>query len=257
MFNFGIGSANGSIKSFNMYRTLLLIITLAYGLNSFAQKGIYDDLLVFYVDEKYEKCLAKAETYTQKESTRKDPLPYLYMSMSLYEMSKIEKFDEDYPKAFRNALKYAVKYRKKDKDVEYFSDYEDYWSELNHKCMETAENFVQEENWSKAKGYYKYMTSYDPGNVGAWILRIYTEIKLNMGREAELHALEMEKALADQGSVENLSPDKQELLRNALIIYGEDLYSAGRSDSARKVMDIGSDAFMENEEFKMVWDGMQ
>lgn len=240
-----------------MFRTILLSITMAYGLTSFAQKGVYDDLLVLYVDEKYEKCLAKAETYTQKESTRKHALPYLYMSMSLFEMSKLEKFDEDYPKAFRNALKYAVKYRKKDKDVEYFDDYEDYWAELNQKCMEIAENYFQEENWSKAKSYYKYMTSYDPGNVGAWIMRMHAEINLNMAREVEMHGKEMEKALADQGDVENLSPDKQQLLRNALISYSEYLHSSGRSDSARKVMDIGSDAFMENEEFKMVWDEIQ
>ena len=91
-----------------MHRTLLVIMALAYTLSGVSQKGVYEDLLVMYVDEKYEKCLGKAESYTLKESTRKDPLPYLYMSMCFFEMSKLEKFDEDYPKAFRSSLKYAV-----------------------------------------------------------------------------------------------------------------------------------------------------
>ena len=78
-----------------------------------------------YVDEEYEKCLVKAEGYTINEETKKDPLPYLYMSMCLYEMSKIEKYTamEDYKKADRDAMKYAEKYRKKDKNKEFFDNY--------------------------------------------------------------------------------------------------------------------------------------
>ena len=134
-----------------MYKTLLCFLALAYAVNTSAQKGVYEDLLVLYVDEKYDKCLGKSESYTLKESTRKDALPYLYMSMCFFEMSKLEKYDEDYPKAFRSSLKYAVKYRKKDKESEYFSDYDDYWSELNFTTMEVAENYFDEGNYSKAK----------------------------------------------------------------------------------------------------------
>jgi len=237
-----------------MYKTLLCFLALAYGINSSAQKGVYEDLLVLYVDEKYDKCLGKAESYTLKESTRKHALPYLYMSMCFFEMSKLEKYDEDYPKAFRSALKYAVKYRKKDKESEYFSDYDDYWSELNTTTMEVAENYFDEGNYSKAKSYYKYMTSYDLENAGAWIMRVHSELKLNMAREAEMHMAEGKKALKSLGSIEHLSVDRQELLRTALIKYSEYLVEEGRSDSARKTMDIGSDVFLENEEFKMVWD---
>ncbi|MCB0198137.1 MAG: hypothetical protein KDJ65_39710, partial [Anaerolineae bacterium] len=83
-------------------RTFLAAALLAFtAFTATAQKHVYEDLLVLFVDENYEKCLAKAENYTVNDDTRKDPLPYLYMSMSLYEMSKLEEFNEDYPKASR------------------------------------------------------------------------------------------------------------------------------------------------------------
>ena len=115
---------------------------LALTTTSRAQEKQYDDLLVKYVDEKYEDCLAKAERYTQNDNTKRDPLPYLYMSMCLFEMSKIPKYQEmdDYKKADRDALKWAEKYRKKDKNKEFFNNYEDYWSELNTMAQESGMN---------------------------------------------------------------------------------------------------------------------
>ena len=70
-----------------------------------AQSKPYEDLLVKYVDEKYEDCIVKAERYTMADDTKKDALPYLYMSMCLFEMSKIPKYQEmeDYKNADREA----------------------------------------------------------------------------------------------------------------------------------------------------------
>src|SRR5690606_10685134 len=75
-----------------LMKRLLLIPFTAFlastATDALAQDKQYDDLLVRYVDEKYEDCLVRAERYTQGDKTKKDPLPFLYMSMCLYEMSK-------------------------------------------------------------------------------------------------------------------------------------------------------------------------
>ncbi|MEY3835453.1 MAG: hypothetical protein RI989_881 [Bacteroidota bacterium] len=68
-------------------KKLLLFVFLIGSLKSFAQTD-YPDLLAMFVDEKYEKCLYKAEKYTLNEKTKKDPLPYLFMSRCYFEMSK-------------------------------------------------------------------------------------------------------------------------------------------------------------------------
>ena len=60
---------------------ILTIAAFLLGSASFAQKHVYEDLLVMYVDEKYDKCIAKAEGYTMADDTKKDALPFLYMSM--------------------------------------------------------------------------------------------------------------------------------------------------------------------------------
>ena len=60
------------------FLTLGLVATLS--LPTFAQKHVYEDLLVKFVDEKYEDVLAKAQGYVDNDETKKDPLPYLCIS---------------------------------------------------------------------------------------------------------------------------------------------------------------------------------
>lgn len=254
---FGIVIASCSTKSGNMIqKVLLLALTLSYGIVSNAQKHVYEDLLVLYVDEKYDKCLMKAENYTMKDDTRKDPLPYLYMSMSLFEMSKLEKFEEDYPKAFRDALKYAEKFRKKDKNVEFFFNYEDYWAELNEACAEQAENFMDEEKWSKAKRYYDYMVSYHPENPGAWLLYTLAQTRYNQVREAELSMAEFEKVMGAT-ELEGLAPDQKKLLKSALIRYAEYQESMGAKSTALEFMDKGKDLYRDDKEFMAYYNALK
>ncbi len=154
-----------------MMRSLLLAALSTLFLAAQAQKQPYEDLLVKYVDEKYEDCLAKAQAYTEKESSKKDPLPFLYMSMSLYEMSKIEKYRamEEYKKSDRDAVKFAEKYRKKDKNKEFFDNYADYWSNLNEMAGGAGLNDYESNAFSKAKQWFDGMTGYYPENPGRMV----------------------------------------------------------------------------------------
>ena len=68
---------------------LSLFIGLA-GLSASAQAPSYDYLLVLFVDGEYEKLVKKAEKYTLNEKTKKDPIPWFYLSKGLYAISKSE-----------------------------------------------------------------------------------------------------------------------------------------------------------------------
>ncbi|NUQ15399.1 MAG: hypothetical protein HUU33_08750 [Flavobacteriales bacterium] len=233
----------------------LFAAALLFGstLGASAQKHVYEDLLVLYVDENYEKCLGKAEGYTLNDNTKKDPLPYLYMSMCLYEMSKIEKYQADYPKAARDAVKWAEKYRKKDKNKEFFGNYEDYWAELNKMSMEQGENFFEEGSFSKAKSLFDGMVGYYPENPGAWIMLALSQYKSNLVKEGDLSMKEYAKAAlnADTGS---LPEDQKKLLKNALIRYSEFLNTKGMRDSARSTINLGKEHFMEDPDFKLQYE---
>lgn len=240
-----------------MRKALLLICALSYGLVTTAQKHVYEDLLVYFVDEKYEKCLFKSVGYSDKDDTKKDALPYLYMSMCYYEMSKMEKYDMDYPKAFRDALKYAEKFRKKDKNLEFFNNYEDYWSELNEKCSEVAENYMDDESWSKAKRYYDYMVSYQPENSGAWLLYSLAQIKYKQIREADVSLAKFDEVFAAVPDLESLPMDQKNLLKSALIRYAEYQESLGSSSTALEYMEKGKDLFKGDKEFDSYYEALR
>jgi len=229
----------------------LLLSTTA----SFAQNHVYEDLLIMYVDEEYEKCLYKADRYIEKDETRRDPLPYLYMSLCYHEMSTMEKYttDPDYKYSARDALKYAVKYRKKDKDLEFFTHYEDYWSELNTVAMETGLFYMDDKAYSKAKRQFDRMTRYYPENPGAWQLLALSQLRMNLARDAALSMKEYHKAYLAVADVKRLPKDQQRLLREAMLRYTEYLNTKGMRDSARTTIAMGKDHFKEDLEFKALY----
>lgn len=239
-------------------KTLLTIaFAVALHVGAAAQKHVYEDLLVLYVDEKFEKCIAKAETYIGGDETKRDALPFLYVSMCYYEMSKDPKFEADYPKASVDALKWAVKYRKKDKEKEFFNNYEDYWASLNTLAQEMGENLLDDpKGLSKAKQIFTSVTGYYPENPGGWLMLALAQYKANLTKEGDASIASFDKSIAAAGDVSTLAPDQKKLLKNGLIRYVDYLVSKGMRDKARKYATLGKDAFMEEPDFKGMWDSL-
>jgi len=238
-------------------KNLIAATALLASISLQAQKHVYEDLLVLYVDEKYEKCMEKALSYTENDATKKDALPFLYVSMCNYEMSKVEKYAADYPKAGRDALKWAEKYRKKDKDKEFFNNYEDYWSSLNTMAGETGENLIDDpKGLSKAKANFDAMTGYYPENPGPWLMLAVVQYKSNLAKEGDLSVAAFDKAIDAAGDIKTLPKDQQKLLKNALIRYADHLVDKGDRSKARKYAEIGKDAFMEEPDFKGLWESL-
>jgi tetratricopeptide (TPR) repeat protein len=190
-------------------------------LGALAQKHIYEDLLVLYVDEKYDKCIFKAEGYTTNDKTKRDALPFLYISMCYHEMSKQEKYLADNPKASRDALKWAEKYRRKDKDLEFFHNYEDYWMSLNTQAMEMAGHHMDMGEHSKARRIYARMVGYMPENPGAWQMLALSQIHMRMHREAAETMKRFDEAYQAVPDLERLPADQRKLLKDGLLRYAD------------------------------------
>jgi len=95
-------------------KTILFLLISIWGFSHLsAQSGRkeFDKLIFLYIDEKYEKCAKLGKNYTENSDLRREPIPYLYVSMSLFEISKSDVLREKYPTAFKNSMKYAYKYR--------------------------------------------------------------------------------------------------------------------------------------------------
>lgn len=240
------------MKKFFLFAALLLQQVAAH-----AQKHVYEDLLVLYVDEKYEKCIWKAEGYAEAEATKKDALPLLYISMCYHEMSKQEKYQADYPKAGREAMKWAEKYRRKDKELEFWKNYEDYWMSLNTAALEEGENAMEDpKGVSRARQVFTSMTKYHPENPGPWLLLAVTQYKSNLAKDADLSVKEFDKALKAAGDIGTLPADQKKALKAALIRYADHMTSTGNKDAARRYVALGKDHFMGEADFKGLYESL-
>ncbi len=236
----------------------------------------FTELVILYADEDYEKCLKKSLKYIDKPETKKEPLPYIYASMAYFEMSRDGRYKETYPRAYKRALTYAVKYRKKDKTGVHFEDYATYWSELKAVAIEEAENYIAEASHLGREGekYYrkalygmKKITGFDPDDAGAWLLRGTLEIQTRnrkMGQEYTKKAQELMTDMTVKQLAEE-SSKSQYLLRYAVIHTSKFYISQNRLEEAREIMEAGKPLFYKkqdvlqityNKEFKELWDDL-
>ncbi len=237
-----------------MKKFILLLAIFSGSIVAFAQKN-YEDLMNLQVDEKFEKLLYKAEKYTLNDKTKKDALPYLFMSIGYFEISKLAEFSEDYPKAFTSALKYAVKYKKKDKGLEFFDEYKDYFEELRKATTQEADALYDQEKYSKVKSLCKYLVKIDDKDIGAHLLNGLCLERMKYKKEA-IEAFQKAKELLEAGGIDDLTPEQTKLLKLALVNVGEYYAEIGKSSEAKEYMEFGLEKFGDDNYFMSTYDNL-
>jgi hypothetical protein len=155
----------------------LVVLSLFLGLSTFAQPPGFQDLVILYADGKYDKCIAKAEKYTQKDDTKREPVPYVYMSMALFEISKNSsewvKKDPQYARAFGSALRYAGSFYKKAqrKDGFEIGEYQDHLDALALVVLDDVQLYWEEEQYSKAASEMGKLANFAGDNAGVMLLK--------------------------------------------------------------------------------------
>ncbi|MFZ5552213.1 MAG: hypothetical protein ACOZCO_03785, partial [Bacteroidota bacterium] len=170
-----------------MKKIFVLAMALAYSFSSqLAKAQEYEDLQVLWIDQKYEKLVAKAEKYTTSDKTKNDPLPYLYMCKALYRISQDEKLreKEQFVKAEGDALNYAVKYKKKDKSGTYKQDADAFFAEMKKTIFEQTENYYEAKDYKKVLAQMKKVAVFDDQNGSVWIMKGIAEMELKNKAEA-------------------------------------------------------------------------
>ncbi len=227
---------------------ILCVILFCGSLQIQAQDDNYNDLIFLIIDGEYEKALDKAEKFTKKEKTKRDPVPYLYMSMAQFEMSKREEFTEEYPRAFRDAIKNASKFARYDRDNEYVTEYENFLTELKLEIMREARFYYEEENWRRSVTYAKYISRIDPNNLSALLLRGVAEVKSRNEYQAKTTFEEADDALKGF-SPGDLSSDELPQLRYTILEYAALQKEIGAPERAEPFLTMGSEVFAEDPEF--------
>lgn len=226
------------------------------------------DLLALIADEKYEKCLFKCEKLIANEKTKKEPLPYLYASMSYYEMSRDHKYKDDYPKAFKSSLSYLGKYRKKDKSYEYKEDAEEFIEKLKFILLEEIENYAldnTEKSAKKAASLLKKIITFDPNDYGAKLtqgLNYILSKNKTEGKKVVADAFKAIKTIGTDVEFGDMTESQQTYLKFALMQYAKFQLEID-TEGAKETISLGHQFFYEdrddclvddNSDFKELYD---
>ena len=137
--------------------TLLFFFIGAFTFLSNAQPPEYGDLNVYYADGNYEKLIKAAMKYTTGDKTRKHALPYLYLSMANLEISKGGDLAEKYPRAFKDAIKYAGKCIQKDKEGTVYAQNIPHFTKCKKGVFEQMRNLAESNDYGRLTGVIPLM----------------------------------------------------------------------------------------------------
>lgn len=245
-----------TMQSMNKFLSAL-ILTLVISIPSFSQDDEveedkyaddFKEILFMVIDGDYEKAVSKSEKFMEKEATRRDPRPYIYGSMAYFEISRNEELAEEYPRAFREAIKYGYKARRYDKENKYMPEFDRYLTELKAEVMQEARYQYETENWRKSVTYSKYVNRIDPKDMSALLLKGAAEFRGRNAYQAET-TFEEAKALIPEFSPSDVPSESKPAYRYAAIEFAKLMDEEGRKADARPFLDALTPVLAEDPEF--------
>ena len=238
-----------------MKKLLFLLLVLSANL-SMAQPPSYDDLLILYTDENWEKLIKEAEKYTLKEDTKMDPMAHLWLAKGLYKMSLSGSDKEEYKNAYKDAINAMGKFVKLDKSGSFRASESKFYVEFKQSLVENISNELA--NPKKAVGWVSKYYKLEPSFIGAKYLEGACKYLDADKSSANLLWKEGETALKTL-TVESFDswsdPDKQ--LFKMGILKTVECYQASRQiDKAKTLLGKVAQYYENDEEFKEVYDSV-
>ncbi|OIQ35202.1 MAG: hypothetical protein BM555_04165 [Crocinitomix sp. MedPE-SWsnd] len=230
------GSMNNlkNITSAAKKLAFVFILLIGFGGKAKAQPPTYDDLIILYADNAYDKLLKKAEKYTQGKDSKKDALPFLYMAKCNFQMSKDQKWLEKYPKAFNDAIRFAGNVIKKDKEGVIVEENKEFFIDLKTAVVEDIKNLVEEGSYAKLMGYIAKLHRFSKDDVGSYFLRAAAQYQEKDKGGAKLSQKEAWERLEAVESVDGWSDIDKEMLRVGVIEYCNAQINVMRQETAAK-----------------------
>lgn len=203
--------------------------------------GTNEKLAKLYNQGKYESCLFKADNLTYKEGSSRDPEPYLYMALCFYELSQSEDefIREDYKDGLKQAIKYAAKFTKKDKDKELYNSNLDFIEKLRGEQKKKIKQELNNNKYRKAASSAKLYNQLNIENDFAIIYLIGMCEMLSNNYSQGPRNMEKGKEKLDE-MLENgtFKPDPKikPLLIDVFLKYSEFLVNDNKAVEAEKIL---------------------
>lgn len=188
----------------------------------------FDKLFDLYTMDKVEDCAWKAQKLTENDKYKKAPEPYLYFAMCMlhiWEQNEEEPLEEgvepEFPKPYKNCMKYAAKARKKDKSGEICGQNEDFYTRLKDIGRKHAHYYIDTDDYRKAVTEYKLVAKTDPKDAHfQFMVGTCEALSRNVGA-ARISINESVASLSTSYNDESFEPNKESLpvLEEAMILY--------------------------------------
>ena len=232
-------------------KKILLFILSSFFIANFSYSQVvgskFEKLTKLYNEQRYEDCLYKSDNYTYKDKTKREPEPYLYLAMCYYQISLIDDPDllEDYPKALKNAIKYLIKFKKKDKKDEYFTKNIDFVKKIANIIIDEAKKYYKDKNYRKAARSFKQYSKLFPEDNNIKYMIGACDMQANNYSEGQKYISEAIIKLQDNYKNEKSLKNTNTflILEDAFILYSGYLVEDKKIDSAQATITIAKQFF--------------
>lgn len=214
-----------------------------------AQSDKYDELIILYADEKYEKLIEQSEKLVGKDANKKDAEPYFWMSKAFYKISLSGTSDPTYKNAYKSAAKSLAKGMKKDKDTSVTEYNIEYVEEFQHSLKELVVNDLLVGDYRKAGGWAQQYSKISHNEVGAEYLVAATKYRAGDKNGAKSIFSKCEKTLQSINSIENWSEPDRVLLKAGVLQSAECFLESKQLNKAMDLLNSVKPWFIEDEEF--------
>jgi hypothetical protein len=229
------------MNSIKQLLTLFLFSIITSSLSAQVVGGMNFKLEKIYMAEKYEDVAYKGMNMIENDKYKKDPEIYLYISMAWYEISQMndEKMQEEYPKALRDAFKYAAKFVKKDRDGVWYEDNADFFEDLKKAGIADAAEYIDNPKKLRvAVSNYKYMTKAMPDD---WNLLFFKGVLEQTNRNTGQAERDIQLAMTNLVQLyanPKYRPSKasKPILEDGFMRWTDIMLEQNYADSAKKTM---------------------
>ncbi len=238
-----------------MKKIIAILGLLFYaGSSTIAQAPEYNDLIILYADGNYEKLIREASKYNEKDDTKKDAIPYLWLSKGLYAISQVGDRDAMYKNAFKESVNALGKFKKRDRGGAIYAEHTEYVEEMKKAILEGVYNEIDSKSYRKGISqimlYYKVM----PDDLGAKYLEAACKFRENDKSGANYIWRDTEKRLAALQSIEDWSENDKKLFKKGILETAACYKEAKQDEKARTTLNKVAQWYGDDPEFKEKYD---
>ncbi|HNR86493.1 MAG TPA: hypothetical protein PKN22_09100 [Taishania sp.] len=238
----------------NILSTFILLLSLSF---SFGQKE-YDYLRILYADGSYEKLAKQAEKITLDDKTKKDPLPYLWLSKALYKIHMSGTADEVFKNAYKESINALGKCIKYDKSGSVFGDEDnkEYLEMIQSTLIEQINNEMLTQNFRKASSWSNTFKKIAQSPIGSMYFEGAAKFRTDDRSSGMALWKTADGLLKDVTSIDTWTKGDKDMLRIGVIQTAECYVSIKKVDLAKNLLNKVAQWFENDTAFKEAYDAI-